>query len=177
MNKSPDFTKLFSIIDSIVCGLVECRDEKNTLYILTAGYIGNQILLKLDTEDYAEVYRFEFTSPRQAMQRAEWIVSEKQLCIKVISYYYDNSWANISTDFYRGNQVQYTFDGRCRVGGPIKMSYRLCIDDINVQELCDSYTDFKRILSQNQRGYGVVEVSPNPNKLLRKSKLEDLLAD
>ncbi len=172
-----DFTKLFSIIDSIVCCLIECRDEANTIHFLTAGYWGGQILIKLELEEDVSIFRFELDSEREAKQKMEWIIQEKKLNINVVTYFFDAPKANISSDFYSDNQIQYTFDGRSRSGEPIKMSYRLSTPDINYQDLCENYTHFLELLSQNDRKLSIVEVSQNPNKILRKNKILSLLDD
>lgn len=71
-----DFTKLFSIIDSIVGSLIDCRDAANAISVLTVGYIGSQIILKLDREDNVSIYRFEMTYPRKSMEKVVWIISK-----------------------------------------------------------------------------------------------------
>ena len=172
-----DFTKLFSIIDSIVCCMIECRDEKNTIHFLTAGYWGGQILIKLELEEAVSIYRFELDSEREAKQKMEWIIDEKKLVVNVATYFFDAPKANITSDFYNNNELQYSFNGRCRAGEPIKMSYLLHKPDTDFQDLCESYADFLELLNQNQLGYRVEEVSPNPNKILRKNKILSLLDD
>jgi len=172
-----DFTKLFSIIDSIVCALIECRDEANTIYFLTAGYWGGQILIKLELEEAVSIYRFELDSEREAKQKMEWIIQEKKLNINVITYFFDGGKANITSDFYLDNKMSYTFDARSRSSEPIKFSYKLHQLDIDSQHLCDSYADFLELLNQNDSKLSIVEVSQNPNKILRKNKILSLLDD
>ena len=177
MNHQVDLTKLFYLLDTIVCSFTECIDQEETKYFISAGYIADNIVLKLDDADYVSVSRFETESPKKAMQMMERIIEERGLIIKIITFYFDWARANITSDFYLDNEIQYSFHGRSRSGEQIKLSYRLYTPDINYQDLCDNYVDFKGILSQNDCGLGVAEVSPNPNHYLRKSKLQDLLVD
>ena len=174
-----DFTKLFSIIDSIVCSLIECTDESNTIYYLTVGYIGKQIVLKLDSEDNVSIYRFEMTSPRKSMEKVAWIISKRKLTVKIISYYFDGAKTNISKEFYKENSVQYALNSRCRYSEMvIKVSYNLYAPDIEgSQEFYDNYTVFMEMQNQNKDGYRVIEISPNPKRFLRKNKILGLLDD
>jgi len=172
-----DFTKLFSIIDSIVCALIECTDESNTIYFITVGYIGNQIVLKLDSEDDVSIYRFEMTSPRKSMEKVAWIIEERGLVVKIVTYHFDGYGVNMTSDFYMDNVIMYTFKSRGRSSESIKVSYTIHFPDnpIDYQELCDNYNSFLQILRQNERGMGITEVLLHPNRFLRKSKLQDLL--
>ncbi|MHC1702803.1 MAG: hypothetical protein AB9846_02805 [Tenuifilaceae bacterium] len=177
-HQNVDFTKLFSIIDVIVCSLWECTDDTGTKYFVSVGYVANQIVLKLDTEDNISLYRFESTSVRDAKQKMEWIITENKLVVSFATYYYDPI-TNMTLDFYFENQIQYSFSSRNRSGKPIQVNYTIYSLDIEIdyQGLCDRYNEFIIILSQNELGLGVVEVSVNPNRYLRKSKLLSLLAD
>jgi len=150
----------------------------NAKYFISIGYIGNQIVLKLDAEGYDSIYRYELTSVREAKEKMEWIIAEKGLVANYATYYYDTK-TNMTLDFYFDNQIQYTFTSRNRSGKPIQVNYTIhpVGVEIDYQGLCDRYNEFIMILSQNELGLSITEVSPNPNKQLRKCKLQDLLSD
>lgn len=178
MNHQLDLTRLFTTIDVIVCSLWEFTDNTNAKYYITIGYIGNTIVLKLDGEGYDSIYRYELTSVREAKEKMEWIIAEKGLIVTFANYYYDTT-TNMTIDFYIENQIQYSFKARNRSGKPIQLSYTVCSlgIEIDYQCLCERYNEFIIILKQNKLGLPITEISVNPNKLLRKSKLLDLLSD
>lgn len=174
-----DLTRLFSVIDSIVCAFAECLGQEGSQYFISVGYIADKIVLKLDDTGTTSLCRYELKSPRLAMQTMERIIEERGLTVKIITFYFDSTRANLTTYFYTNNEVAYTFMARSRSYAPITFSYSLNLPDsqIDNQELSDNYKSFLVLISQNERGLSIVEASDNPNKRLRKSKLQDLLAD
>lgn len=174
-----DLTKLFSVIDSIVCAILECVDTENAKTSLSIGYLNDKILLKSDDGSHDSICRYETNSIRDAKQELEMIIEEKQLDIQIITYYFDVHLTNVTSDFYRDNNKIYTFDARNRSDEEIKVSHKVHLQDVEIdyQELCDNYSNFLKMLSNNEHSLSIIEVSTNPNKRLRKKKLLDLLVD